>query len=208
MLGGPASWQARRKAGGTSSTPARAPGSPVEQLFKSLPDIIKAAAQSRLGILALLVVALSILAYVFFARASVKIRVGIFVLLFAGVMGFGTAVLRASDPGVPAPAPASAAGAPKAELSNEARTLLVGAASDPAGLVLYEKFGAGVDLHTNGVSLLTNKADHRAVATWEAALEELVGRGLLAARGDRGEVYEITKKGYEAAVAASQAQPP
>jgi len=29
--------------------------------------------------------------------------------------------------------------------------------------------GAGVDLHTNGVSLLTDKSDHRAVAAWEAA---------------------------------------
>lgn len=169
----------------------------MDQLFKSLPDIIKAAAQSQLGILALLVVALSLLAYVFFAKASVRIRVGVFVLLFAGVIGFAVAVLRASESGT---SPASSAGAPKkGELSPEARTLLVGAAADPSGLVLYEKFGAGVDLHTNGVSLLTDKSDHRAVATWEAALQELVDRGLLAARGDRGEVYEITKQGYTAA---------
>lgn len=169
----------------------------MDQLFKSLPDIIKAAAQSPLGILALLVVALSILAYVFFARASVKTRVGIFVLLFAGVLAFGVAVLRASDSNAP-PVPSGGA------LSKEARTLLIGAAADPTGYVLYEKFGAGVDLHTNGVSLLTDKADHRAVAAWEAALQELVDGGLLAARGDRGEVYEITKKGYAAAAAASR----
>lgn len=165
----------------------------MDQLFKSLPDIIKAAAQSRLGILALLVVALAILAYVFFARASAKVRVGIFVLLFAGVAGFGVAVLRSTDAGAP----------PKvADLSSEARTLLGAAAADSDGLVIYEKFGAGVDLHSNGVSLLTDKADHRAVATWEAALQELVDRGLLAARGERGEIYEITKKGYEAAGSA------
>jgi hypothetical protein len=168
----------------------------VDQLFKSLPDIIRAAAQSQLGILALLVVALSILAYVFFARASVKIRVGIFVLLFAGVIGFGVAVLRASDP---QPPPGPTESAPKGGLSTEARALLMAAASDPGGYVLYEKFGASVDLHANGVSLLTDKSDHRAVAIWEAALEELVERGLLAARGDRGEVFEITKKGYAAA---------
>jgi len=168
----------------------------MDQLLKSLPDIIKAAAQSQLGILALLVVALSILAYVFFAKASEKIRVGVFVLLFAGVIGFGVAMFRASDPNPP---PASSAGAPTGGLSKEARTLLMAAASDPGGYVLYEKFGARVDLHTNGVSLLTDKFDHRAVATWEAALRELVDRGLLAAHGDRGEVYEITRKGYEAA---------
>ena len=173
----------------------------MDQLFKSLPDIIRAAAQSQLGILALLVVALAILAYVFFAKSAIKIRVGIFVLLFAGVVGFGVALFRASDAGGPQAASASPAGS---GLSKETRTLLLGAAADPSGYVLYEKFGAGVDLHTNGVSLLTDKADHRAVSTWEAALQELVDQGLLAARGDRGEVYEITKKGYDAAAAQPQ----
>ncbi|WIT10271.1 hypothetical protein PFX98_15255 [Paucibacter sediminis] len=173
----------------------------MDQLFKSLPDIIKAAAQSQLGILALLVVALSILAYVFFAKAAVKIRVGIFVLLFAGVFGFGVAMFHASDanpsklPGVGAPAPV---------LSKEARSLLVATASDPSGYLLYEKFGASVDLHTNGASLFTDKSDHRALATWESALKELADQGLLVAHGERGEVYEITRKGYEAAAAESR----
>jgi hypothetical protein len=174
----------------------------MDQLFKSLPDVIKAAAQSQLGILALLVVALSILAYVFFAKSTVNVRVGIFVLLFAGVIGFGVAMFRSLDSN---PQTASSVGVPKRGLSKEARTLLTAAASDPSGYVLYEKFGAGVDLHANGVSLLTDKSDHRAVATWESALQELVDSGLLAARGDRGEVYEITRKGYEAA--ASQSRP-
>lgn len=168
----------------------------MDQLFKSLPDVIKAAAQSQLGILALLVVALSILAYLFFAKAKVNVRVGIFVLLFAGVIGFGVAMFRASDAKTTS---ASSDGITQPGLSKEARTLLAAAASDPGGTVLYEKFGAGVDLHANGVSLLTDKSDHRAVASWESALQELVDRGLLAARGDRGEVYEITRKGYEAA---------
>ena len=176
----------------------------MDALFKSLPEVIKAAAQSPLGILALLVVALSILAYVFFARAAVKIRVGIFVLLFAGVVGFAVALFRAAAPGGPV---AAAAGTPKAALSKEARTLLAAAASDPGGLVLYEKFGAGVDLHSNGVSLLTDKSDHRAVATWESALQELVERGWLAARGDRGEIFEITRQGYDAAAAQPTAKP-
>ena len=175
----------------------------MDQLFKSLPEVIKAAAQSQLGILALLVVALSILAYVFFAKATVRVRVGIFVLLFAGVIGFGVAMFRASDPGLP---PTSRVVASKAALSKEARTLLMGAAADPSGYVLYEKFGASVDLHTNGVSLLTDKFDHHAVATWESALQELVDRGLFAARGDRGEVYEITREGYDAAASLPRTQ--
>lgn len=168
----------------------------MEALFKSLPDIIKAAAQSHLGLLALLVVGISLLAYVFFAKASERSRLGVFVLLFVGVVGFGVAMFRAS----PGPVGAPGDGPPRtAALSAKARTLLEGAAADPQGLVLYEKYGAGVDLHTNGVSLLTDKRDHRAVAAWEAALQELMDAGLLVARGERGEVYEITQKGYEAA---------
>ena len=162
----------------------------MDKLFEHLPAIISAAAQSYLGILALLAVALSVLAYFFFARASEKARVGIFVLLFLGVAGFGVAMFRAAPAG-PLSTPAA--------LSKEAKTLLKQASLDPSGLVLYEKFGAGVDLHTNGVSLVTSKADHRALAQWEAALEELMQQGLLVPRGSRGEVFEITKKGYDVA---------
>jgi len=175
----------------------------MDSLFKSLPDIIKAAAQSQLGILALLVVALAILAYIFFAKARVKIRVGIFVLLFAGVVGFGVAMFHASDANGPAQSPTKVAA-----LSNEARSLLMAAAADSSGYVLYEKYGASVDLHANGKSFLTDKGDHRAVATWEAALQELVDRGLLAAHGEPGgEVYEITRKGYDAAAAQPRTEP-
>ncbi len=174
----------------------------MDQLFKSLPDIIKAAAQSQLGILALLVVALAILAYIFFAKARVKIRVGIFVLLFAGVVGFGVAMFHASDSNGPTPGTT----AKVAALSKEARSLLLATAADSSGYLLYEKFGASVDLHANGKSFLTDKGDHRAVALWESAVQELVDRGLLAAHGESGgEVYEITKKGYDAAAAASAA---
>lgn len=164
----------------------------MDAVTARLPEIITAAAQSYLGILALLSVALSLLAYFFFAKASEKVKVGIFVLLFLGVIAFGVAMFRASHDS-PAPAPAPAA------LSNEAQILLKEAAADPSGLVLFERYGASVDLHTNGVSLLTSKEDHRALALWESALQELVRDGLLISRGERGEVFEITKQGYDAA---------
>lgn len=162
----------------------------MDALAQRLPEIITAAAQSYLGILALLSVALSLLAYFFFAKASEKVKVGIFVLLFLGVIAFGAAMFRASHDS-PAAAPAA--------LSNEAQILLKEAAADPSGLVLFERYGASVDLHTNGVSLLTSKEDHRALALWESALQELVRDGLLNAQGERGEVFEITKQGYDAA---------
>lgn len=164
----------------------------MDAIAQRLPEIITAAAQSYLGIFALLSVALSLLAYFFFAKASEKVKVGIFVLLFVGVIGFGVAMFRASTAS-PTPALAQAA------LSKEAQILLKECAADPSGLVLFERYGAGVDLHTNGVSLLTDKADHRALALWESALRELVDRGLLIARGERGEIFEITKQGYDAA---------
>ncbi len=66
----------------------------MDELTKSLPEIIGAAAQSNLGILALFAIALSGLAYVFFARASEKARIGIFVLLFCGVGAFGAAIVQ------------------------------------------------------------------------------------------------------------------
>ena len=159
----------------------------MDKLIESLPQIITAAAQSYLGILALLSVALSVLAYFFFAKASEKVKVGIFVLLFLGVIGFGVAMFRVAHD---SPIPAQTA------LSKEAKILLKGAASDPSGLILFERYGTGVDLHTNGVSLLTIKDDHRALATWESALQELVKDGLLVDRGEGGEIFEITKKGY------------
>lgn len=169
----------------------------MEKLAAHLPEIITAAAQSQLGMLALLSIALSVLAYFFFARASEKVRVGIFVLLFLGVAGFAAAMFRASGD---APAARPVAAAP--QLSAEAKRLLAGAAADPAGVVLFERYGASVDLHTNGTSFLTSKADHRALARWEAALQELVAAGLLVDLGNHGEVFEITEQGYRAANAA------
>ena len=163
----------------------------MDTLIKQLPEIITAAAQSPLGILALLSVALSVLAYYFFAKSSDKVKVGIFVLLFGGVFGFGGAIVKQI--------PSSGVGS-MGTLSNEAKVLLKAAALDPGGIVVFERFGEGVDLHTaNGVSLFTDKADHHALAAWESALQQLIKNDLLVARGDRGEVFEITKSGYDLA---------
>jgi hypothetical protein len=167
-------------------------------LFEHLPEIITAAAQSYLGTFALLAVALAVLAYVFFAKARENVRMIIFVLLFVGVVGFGVAMFRESAHAAVAVSPAGKTG----PLSKEAKALLTGAAADPSGLVEFERFGDSVDLHTNGVSLLTSKADHQQLVTWEAALQDLVNAGLFENRGDQGEIYEITKAGYEAAKSA------
>jgi hypothetical protein len=147
----------------------------VDKLVEHLPEIIAAAAQSHLGILALLSVALSVLAYFFFAGASEKVKVGIFVLLFLGVVGFGTAMFRAAAnaPDVAQPRLATDKSPPPdpnpvASLSKEAKLLLKEAASDPAGIVMFTHYGGGVDLQTNGKNLITDQS-RRAVAVWESA---------------------------------------
>jgi hypothetical protein len=60
---------------------------------KSVPDIIKSASGSPLGILALLIIGLAGLAYVFFKDAKEKLRTGIFIMLFVGVVLYGWAIV-------------------------------------------------------------------------------------------------------------------
>ena len=177
----------------------------MDKLIEHLPEVIAAAAQSYLGILALLSVALSVLAYFFFASASEKVKVGIFVLLFLGVVGFGAAMFRAAEkpPAVAQPQPSpdtSPQPAPDAAaaLSKEAKLLLKEAASDPAGIVMFAHYGSGVELQTNDKNLITDQS-RSAVAVWESALQELLDVGLLVQRGQKGEVFEVTKKGYDVA---------
>lgn len=177
----------------------------MDKLAEQLPQIISAAAQSQLGIMALLSVALAVLAYFFFASASEKVRVGIFVLLFAGVAGFGVAMFRAApaaSSATMAPPPADTSSRPPqgaaAALSPEATILLREAAADPAGIVTFAHYGGGAELTANGKNLLPDPS-RRTLAAWEAALQQLVDAGLLTARGEAGEIFEMTQKGYEAA---------
>jgi len=62
----------------------------------NLPEIIRAAAETALGIVALMVIAISILAYFFFKHADEKVRIGIFIILVGGVGAFSWAVLSKS----------------------------------------------------------------------------------------------------------------
>ena len=175
----------------------------MDKLIEHLPQIITAAAQSYLGILALLSVALAVLAYFFFASASEKVKVGIFVLLFLGVAGFGAAMFRVAPTATEAARDISPQSAPDpvASLSREAKLLLKEAAADPAGIVQFAHYGTGDELVTNDKNLLPdqNRLDSRATATWKSALQELVDGGWLVARGTSWEIFEVTKKGYDAA---------
>lgn len=175
----------------------------MDKLAEQLPALITAAAQSNLGIMALLSVALSVLAYFFFASASEKVKVGIFVILFLGVVGFGTAMFQASAAAKAAPPPPTTDASrqppadPVASLSEEARLLLKEAASDGAGVVTYVHYGMGSELTTNDKNLLgMEDHDPHTIASWEAALQELITQGLLTDPGPKGEIFRVTKKGY------------
>jgi predicted transcriptional regulator len=50
----------------------------------------------------------------------------------------------------------------------------------------------------NGKNLITDQS-RRAVAVWESALKELLDNNLLVERGHSGEIFEVTKKGYDVA---------
>jgi hypothetical protein len=60
---------------------------------KSVPDIIKAASTSPLGILALIIIGLAGLAYVFFKDARENLRAAIFSMLFVGAAIYGWAIV-------------------------------------------------------------------------------------------------------------------
>jgi len=69
-------------------------------------------------------------------------------------------------------------GAKGESLSDEAQELLIEAAKDPHGSVLWVPTKTSGDIQTNGQSF-GNREDPREQAEWEAALRELDHRGFL-----------------------------
>jgi hypothetical protein len=63
---------------------------------KSVPDIIKAASASPLGIFALIILIVGALAYVYFRSAPIKVRIGIFAAFFLGAVLYGVAITKAA----------------------------------------------------------------------------------------------------------------
>ena len=83
-------------------------------------------------------------------------------------------------------------------LSDEAKRLLVEAAKDKNGTVMHMHYLGGQAIQTNGINFVDSK-DRRSIARWEAALEQLRIEGLIIERGYKGEVFQMTDKGYEVA---------
>jgi hypothetical protein len=66
----------------------------MEKIIKYIPDIIGEAAKNTLGLLALMVIIISVIGFIFFRKSSDWIRVGMFILLFIGVVSFGAIALQ------------------------------------------------------------------------------------------------------------------
>lgn len=83
-------------------------------------------------------------------------------------------------------------------LSSEARVLLKEASLDPHGTILYVRYIGGIDIQTNGKNVIPS-GERREVAKWEQALDELTDMGLVVARGNKGEMFEVSNLGYQIA---------
>lgn len=80
-------------------------------------------------------------------------------------------------------------------LSEEAKVLLKEASNDNNGTILFLRFLGGCELQTNGKNCITSK-EHRVIAKWEYALNQLVSEEIVIERGYKGEIFELTSKGY------------
>lgn len=80
-------------------------------------------------------------------------------------------------------------------LALEARVLLKEASQDSGGTIIHARYMSGTVIQTNGKNLIPSN-DRREIAKWEQALEELKSKNLVVARGNKGEVFEMTDLGY------------
>lgn len=84
------------------------------------------------------------------------------------------------------------------QLSAEAQQLLLAGSEDPGGTIMCVSTMEGSMVSTNKKAFSKGR-DPRSQARWKAAVHELVALRFLEPLGVKGEVFEITDAGYEAA---------
>lgn len=82
------------------------------------------------------------------------------------------------------------------KLSEKARQILCEVYADPDKQILVYKTLDGDNFQTNGKSLMLTNSKRESIEI-EGAISELVQLGLLSDLGNSGEVFQITKKGFE-----------
>lgn len=66
----------------------------MNTFLENVADIIIAASKSPLGIFSLMIITLAFLAYIFFRKAPLPVKVTIFFCMFIGVVCYGVAITR------------------------------------------------------------------------------------------------------------------
>jgi len=83
-------------------------------------------------------------------------------------------------------------------ISKEARTLVIEASRSSDGVIMSLRHMQGMIVKANGQNFVPD-GDVRSSAIWEGAVRELYNEGYLQDRGHKGEVFYLTREGYEAA---------
>ena len=81
-------------------------------------------------------------------------------------------------------------------LSDEAKCLLTEAAKDAVGQILVINSFEGVDIQTNNKIMNTDKIG-KSAAIWKEAVSELQNNQLIMAVGNKNEIFQLTRLGYE-----------
>lgn len=81
-------------------------------------------------------------------------------------------------------------------LSDEAKCLLIEAAKDAVGQILVINSLEGVDIQTNNKIMNTDKIG-KSAAIWKEAVSELQNNQLIMAVGNKNEIFQLTRLGYE-----------
>jgi hypothetical protein len=113
-------------------------------------------------------------------------------------------VAMRSETGAIAPPHESPEPDPEQDLSKEARHLLLEAVKDPHGSIMKVRTLGGLTVQTNSKNMLTDPKDARCAALWEGAVDELLENGLIADFGYKGEVFRVTRTGYQLADSLGQ----
>ncbi|MGS1014569.1 DUF4062 domain-containing protein [Rhodanobacter sp. UC4450_H17] len=82
-------------------------------------------------------------------------------------------------------------------LTDEAKELLKAAATDERGTIIKAAYIGGRVIQAGGKSFGGERG--RDSAKWEAALDELESTHLVVGRGEKGQIYELTHRGWEVA---------
>jgi hypothetical protein len=83
------------------------------------------------------------------------------------------------------------------ELSTEARTILLEAAAGD-GRIIHARYQGGEQIQANSKSLIPEH-NQRTIALWVGGIDDLSRHRFIKDVGHKGEIFEVTREGYEAA---------